>query len=322
MVSSFSPFLRKLIPIVLVVLVSGCINQTAQDTEIPTGTDGVSLTFFQGAPPSTLGEGEIFDVGLNIENRGGYAVPTGDAEVYLRGVNPNNFGLATSSEVLTSDLLEAQVVEGQIIGGQDVVSWPNLCYNVNLETDQVISFIAQSCYKYQSKATFDACFNQNAYRQTTGTEPCTVVGSKPTVNSNAPVQITSVSESPAGEEKFRFIIKLANQGNGQVYTTERGTACIDAPIQDLNLVNITSIRIGPEVIPFNDPRITSSTWLGDTSPYVKLINGEGQIIFTYQPAFPAPVYTDLVEVTLAYGYTQQSSTATRISAIPGVVPSC
>ncbi len=320
--STLLPFL-----IVAVVLVSGCVNQTADEGVVPTGMEGIVVTFFQGAPPSVLGEGETFDAGVTIENKGDHEVVVGDAEIYLRGVNPTNFGYGGVGQIpanqqVLSNLVGAQLLDNQLIGGQDALTWPDLCYRVDLNTDQVVDFIAQSCYKYKSKARFDGCFNENAYRQTTGTELCSVLGDKLISNSRAPVQITSVSESPAGEGKFRFIVKVGNLGTGQVYTEDLGTACVDAAIRELNVVHIDGIKIGATSLDLGDTAtVTSATWLGTQKPYFKLVNGEGQFMFTYAPSFTAvPIYIDPVEITLSYGYSDQVITSTQISSIPGVNP--
>lgn len=319
---------RFLLPLVIVAvfLVSGCVNQTPAETA-DIGTNGLVMSFFQGAPPFELGEGEEFEIGVNLENLGDILLPAGDAEVYLRGVNPNNFGYGsqgdstpTVGQLTTSDLIPVQTIDGETIGGQDALVWSDLCYEVDLNTDQTVTFIAQSCYIYNSTSRFDACFNENPYKQTTGTETCIVEGFKTPINSNSPVQVTSIAESPAGLSKFRFIVKLANLGNGKVYDSVLGTACTSASVQDLNRVYLEKITFGAVTIPFDSERITSSTWLGaDDRPYVKIVDGEGQFSFTYQPLeFATSVYTEPVEFDFSYGYTNQISTSTTISAIPGI----
>ena len=321
---------RLLIPLLMifVVLISGCTNQTPQQAA-PSfgGADGVVIKFFEGTPPATSGEGDIFDVSLALENMGDHRVLEGEAAVTLRGVNPTNFGYGDEAMKETvSPLLVAQTIEGQVIGGQDVLNWPGLCYAVDLNTDQTVNFVAQSCYRYETKANFDVCFNQDPYAQTTGAETCTVLGEKDARNSVAPIKVVGVTESPAGKQKFRFIVKLSNEGEGEVYSwSELETACTAPTLRQLNVVNIESIKVGATELVTNgvadQSLVESSTWLPDADSgkiYTKLVNGEGQFMFTYAPDFAIPVYTDLIEVTLSYGYTEQAIAPITISAIPEV----
>jgi len=325
------------IMITLVILISGCVGQTPEEVSTVGSVDGVAVGFFQGAPPTTIGEGENFDVVVSLENMGDYEVPAGRSTVHLRGINPLSFSMSPhdSRKNIGSDLIIAQVIEGQTIGGLEQMSWSSLCYAVDLNTDQTVEIITQSCYDYQTESRAEACFNQNAYAQDTGAETCSVLGSKEVTNSKAPLKVDSLIESPAGQEKFRFIVKVSNLGGGTVYdklnmdstdiNNKSYIGCPSASLQDLNLVYIESIKVGSaELNLLGDAKVTSKTWFldGSNNAYIKLIDGKGQFMFTYKPDFVVSVFSDPVEIKLGYGYSDRANSFVSISSIPGVTPSC
>jgi len=304
---------------IIIVSFSGCTNKkSVEDTDTSSGgIAGISSEFMSGGPPDQISEDEPFTVSVKIDNNGEYLVQQDEVVVYLLGVNPASIGLKSDETMLNSEncgdclissepLLPSYYINGEWIpGGYDYITWPTpdsdaeyLGYNVNITSDQNLNFVAQTCYNYETVASADACFSDNAYAQTTGAETCDIAGEKYVSNSGAPIHITKVVENPAGKERYSFTFHIENVGEGRAFAIDWPlNKCTNIPQASLDRVFVKDVRVGG-VTPELSSRCTDKS--------VFLVDGKGQFTCTVKPTTVVGDYTDIVEVVLRYGYYSQT----------------
>jgi len=316
--------------LVLIILVSGCTHTETESTTESSAAEGISFDIYADTLQPKQYEGQSFNFQIKVENNGGYSVPTDHMNLYLEGVNPTTYS-RTPSDFIKKNTVELTSLglfgNDTIIRGQEVISFSDLCYENDLETNLDVDLFLKSCYSYETDAKVSACFGE-AYSQFN--EICTVTEEKSVTNTDAPVKVTQILESPAGQDKYRFIINVENQGSGKVFSRYASSDVSDSmsSCRDLNpgldnIVSIESIKLdGNELMTTAlvtiEPNIVDAV---ANKPYLNLINGKGQfsIIVTDESEGD---YVGTLEVVLGYGYSDTKVRSTELVALPNVVPNC
>ncbi len=305
-----------------VFIFSGCTQQ--QEPTRLIGTDGLVISFGPGAPPPDMYKDDPFDISVLAENKGSADIATGNAAVFIKGVlfegydglqdeNPKAEGYYKKSNSL--ELLGAYKVEEQdkiIAGDLENFDWIRIKYLVPLTYGKdSTTFVAQSCYLYNTEADADICLaSRNALLDTTGGAQCEVSGEKDTDNNAAPVQVTRLVEYPKGDG-FRAELDIQNVGGGKIYNSDLGTDCLDYERKDNGIVYIDHILLG------NTPIETCNWRLDDSGrKYIQLRDGLGRLSCRYDMTGKISGKVEgKISIKLSYGYTKSIYTNMDIKSI-------
>lgn len=292
------------------------------------GTEGVRLEFIQGQPPQE--EGAILDngqssfaVGLQLTNVGEHDLEPGDAEVELRGILPEQFGLSINDMKLNlQDPLSGarKNLDGSVLPGQfATITFEDLSYQPNARGDIPKTFQVDLCYEYKTYTTTPVCIADdvtNALTDIEDAEICAVNGVKQVRSSGGPVQVTDLKQLPQGGSKISIIFTLSHVGIGSIFKTGSPNGCDDnlqntdrnkvdvyVSLPDTSSATVTcqgfsgsgSVAVGEVTLWEGNPRTVTCTIEGGSG---------GDII-----------YEDLLEVELEYMYGQSSSVTALIKDI-------
>ncbi len=222
------------------LIAAGCSNSAPEttNTEFPYigGLEALKLSFGPGQPPNTIfDDGQsIFNVGLFIQNVGESAVGPGTRNTYgyfeLLGINPGQFGLSEQqTKIYFEDVIDGDTTgltllgsrrgyEGDIILGEiGVVEFPEMTYLPDRVGNAQITLRANACYEYTTFTDADICIKDNVLENAQDDTICTLTGAKPFMSSSGPVQVTELTQYPAGSDKIQVSFVLENLGIGQVF---------------------------------------------------------------------------------------------------------
>ncbi|MFH0869414.1 MAG: hypothetical protein V1839_04260 [archaeon] len=292
--------------LIAVMFVSGCTSnakQTASQVAAVGGSQGLALTFMPGQPPAEVYENNGFQIAVNVENKGEFAIDSANpAKIFLTGIDPTSFELDPQGEQDIDKLAAVNKVGSSTIpGGQKPVIWK--AKRANVPVTSTFTAQALAIYRYQTNAIATVCLKENIYQQTSGgTELCKLSEVKAVQNLGAPVKVSSIEEMPTG-----FKIKISNVGGGAPFVKEDGsyTATSDSNIDKYNELNKVKIKA-------SIPHVTVEC----PSDELMLVNGAAETFCQADLTAPQE-YTDLLTVTLDYGYRQMTSTTFKVTHVPG-----
>jgi hypothetical protein len=172
-------------------------------------TTGLTLSFVDNAPPAMVNSGTTFPIYLKVENYGGYNVASGTAKFYLTGIGNNIEGIqpvASNLNTITKKSTEQEA-------GFEIIKFADQAESALNNLNNVFNFTmrADACYSYATHTEATVCIGQ-------GDGMCPISGNKIKTgsNSNAPIQITNMTEQVQGNKLYiSFLIE--NRGNGEVY---------------------------------------------------------------------------------------------------------
>ncbi len=204
--------------IVMIIMLVGCKKEeTGKVNPFAGGTTGIKMSFLEDAPPlEVFDNGNFpFEIAIELENIGETDLAKTDASVTIKGLDPEEFGLSNTDFVLTprDDLEGASKDSAGLIDGQltevtiDELNYEGTIIGAELERP----IVASICYDYATKAVSDLCIIKDILKD--DSKVCKVGESKPTFSSGAPIQITSLTERAAGQNKIEFDFTIANQGS-------------------------------------------------------------------------------------------------------------
>ncbi len=303
-----------ILTIAAMLVLTGCTNtkQAKIDTPFIGGTEGVKMNFITGAPPDQIfdgGKGE-FGVFVELENVGEADVPAGAGYIEILGINPNDFGKQSQADLLEgiNRLLQRsrKNFEGTIIrGDKTVVEFPRLKYTRDIHGNIPVKIRAELCYDYKTETSASICVKRNAL--TTGLDTkkiCEISGDKTAYNSGGPVQITSLKQSPIGDDKIQIIFEIDHMGdkvNNQIY--EKGSVCDDQITN--NKRNRVFIRVNSRVNGRMPECSSLDERVDSASGFITLYDSQKRAITcTLDLAGVNSVYEDLFTLDLQYRYSQ------------------
>lgn len=212
---------QKLLLILLamtLMVVSGCTEgQTTPGQGVHAnfvgGTRGIEMSFVANAPPSEVADQgqDQFEVVVNLLNRGEHEVAPEDVFVELEGFSPFTFSI-THDDLIQYSEYELMPVyksqDGSIIYPTDTpVIFSGFNYDEVAPNDEVYSFRANVCYKYETIAVSDLCVKPR-YNLDNEDDLCTVSGLRGVSNSGAPIQVTEIRQVPRGIDRTEISFKL------------------------------------------------------------------------------------------------------------------
>lgn len=218
--------------IISALALSACTGGEQQGPQITPyigGFDGLKVSFAGQMPPPQVFDAsqQPFSVGVTLENIGESAVGVDTLNQYgyvqLTGISPENYGKSPEELRIYFDEWGLQLdkvnrVEGAVVtGGVDIVTFDNLNYLLDRvgPTEEVIR--ANVCYEYRSYANAEICIKDQVLELASDDPICTLTGAKVVTGSGAPVQVTAVTQNPAGQHAFQVSFQISNVGSGVVY---------------------------------------------------------------------------------------------------------
>ncbi len=298
---------------IAIILISGCGSNTDTSTVKTTpfvgGSTAVVLSFIDGAPPE-----EIFDkgnypfgVGVKIENKGEYTIPQNEGSVEIIGINPSDF--KTSSSGLKKNLNEdltgvKKNFEGEALaGGIGVVEFTNLAYTPDITGNFEVTLRAEMCYNYITMTSTKICIKRNLLDSISDNRICDLAGAKSPQNSGAPVHITTLSETPMGQDKIQVLFEIAHVGaaNDRIY--KKGTDC------DYSVTNMDRNKVFVKVTSKINGNTPSCNGLegsnGGAEGYITLYDMQPmKVSCSLDVSSVSGIYEDLFTVDLEYRYSQ------------------
>jgi hypothetical protein len=175
-------------------------------------TTALTISFVDQAPPAQINVGTPFQIYVRAENNGGYDVSPGTARFYITGIG--NVLRNVNSIVSNQNLINKETPQQE--AGFEIIKFaenaePSIVINspFNLTTMKV-----DACYTYATQTQASVCIGQ-------GDSMCPLTGEKITTgsNSNAPLQITSITEQVQGN-KLYIAFMIHNKGTGDVYYSD------------------------------------------------------------------------------------------------------
>lgn len=187
----------------------GC---NSKDTGTKFNTTALTLNFVDQAPPSVINVGTPFQVYVRAENNGGYDVSPGTAKFYMTGIG--NI-LRNVNTVLTNQNLLNKETPQQEAGFEILKFSENAEPSISITSPfNLTTMRVDACYMYSTETQATVCIGP-------GDSVCPVTGEKITTgsNSNAPIQITSITEQVQGN-KLYISFMISNKGIGKVYYSD------------------------------------------------------------------------------------------------------
>jgi hypothetical protein len=240
---------------VLVLFLAGCTTSSSGGTNraFIGGTEGLRLSFLGSNPPDAVFDGgsTSFSISVKVENIGESDVLANDGYVRIQGLDPQTYNWVGDFVKLFPDqtLNGAQRnFDGSVLnGGVVTVDFTDLSYLPSVQGNLQQTVWADICYKYSTRTTTLLCIKRSADQVLGSKKICDVEGEKYPQNSGAPVQVSSVKENFAGNNRIGVTMVITHSGNGDNVFKDTATECNDVETnQDRGKVKILvhPIRIG------------------------------------------------------------------------------
>ncbi len=311
---------RSLLIFSLIVLVSGCLGQTPEETlstgQFIGGDKGLELSYVE-LPPRVF-QNTPFEIDVMAVNEGETDIPVGVATFKLS--NSRVFGLTEEEAVKINEESLAKAAEFGGFGGQTFITFEVPGYSGGvLSTESPVPISIDACYPYETNAVVDICIARSDF-----SEVCTPSEIKNTQNSGSPIHVSEVEQvlSLLILEKVRIgiIIRVEIKGEltDRIYSTAvegvaEGTTCGERNSQFENQISIQDIRIG-SATPYTAQEIESSCG----SSIIGLnAEGKGRVQCNFEIKDYVSGAGDYVErMTIKLGYLHSTLANTNINIIP------
>ena len=333
--------MKKTLLITLVLLTTLMVACGPSEPTGPTfnpfvgGTEGISLEFIPGMPPSEdgaiLDNGKsAFSVGVKLHNRGEYDFDPANGDVFdlrLRGILPEQFDVQQSDlEKQLEDPLPGarKNIDGSTLPGQfTTLSFDDLSYLPDAQGDIPKTFVVDACYDYMTKSTTPICVANDVTGSLTSEDDnsiCQLSGMKVTKNSGGPVQINEFKQQPQGGSKITLTFTVSHVGQGEIYQYQGNSVdpCDDSVTNqernevtlDISLPDQTTATIScGSAFTGSDRHVT-----GD----IKLFEGNPRIVtctIEETSGQSGRIYEDLLEIDMYYRYGQSLKKTVNVKDI-------
>ncbi len=217
------------ISLVLILGVEGCPKEDKEKI-----TPGLDMKFVEDAPKATMTTEQRMPIYADIVNGGGAHISIGQASFYLSGIGENLEGV--KDKLTNKRLLDKR------IGAERLEFASSAGTGLTLENPFIFPLTLTACYDYETITQVQACIAEEK------SDICDVSGEKMNKNSNsdAPIQVTSFTESIEGDKLIITFIaenKGVNSDRiGEVYS--KNSDCDLIHKKDINeVLNIGSINV-------------------------------------------------------------------------------
>ena len=192
------------------------------------GSNGIALSFVEGAPYQEFAAGQDIPIKLLLKNNGEHDVANGNIEAKLFGVDLNSFSLESGWTVVNSPLIG--VKKGFLEeGSEKIVDMGTMNYVGDVSNQLDTKLYSKICYPYRTSASIKVCVSSKEVEDSGGEVICEVEGDKISEGSvsSGPVQLISFTEQFEGVGKLAFKLAVENQGGGQVFSKDSSCESVD-----------------------------------------------------------------------------------------------
>lgn len=293
-----------------------------QESVIHKGTQGLEMIFLQNAPPNELiappeGERMSFKVGVKMENKGASDIRDGQLLLVVEKNYMNVLGWEIQegfSQVGAAGDKVAFTLKGRSEldpSGEMIASTADL-EALPLERQSVThtsSVSLTACYGYETIASANVCIDTEVYGMKPVEKTCTPTDITLSDGQGAPVAVDKIEVSmlPAGQEfvKPQFVIHILNKGSGLVFRPDKvRDACSASPLKqdEINVVKIDDVA-------FSGYSLRGGHIECSPNP-LKLRQRNSKVVCSVKEGVisaETETYETILQVTLAYGYSQTIS---------------
>ncbi len=309
--------MKRLLPVVLVLLVSGCV-QTGGETKI-TGA-GLAVVDFSSSVEDVEGMGKTVRISMEVENQGGYT--TGDVLACLIG---SNFPGKISEQMWSSESPVCQSAKRELYaadpetgapGGTARFRWILKSPWIPYPQERTDEFVGRIFYRYKSQATAKVWVYSEEELRAAKQRGETFSETLETVATPGPVEISLSAKQPirADDGYFTLTVTLTNSGGGTVFDSKNFDFSSETPpkVSELNVINLR----------FDYPE--SSLQDEGCDDVVELRRGETRTIscgFTIKNPETITLKTSFpITVTADYGYYTDSRLEITVRGKKGETP--
>ncbi|GIU69345.1 MAG: hypothetical protein KatS3mg002_0581 [Candidatus Woesearchaeota archaeon] len=292
------------------LILSGCSDSTNKGGKaFIGGTEGLRTSFLGGNPPNEIFDNRqsTFAIVVKLENIGEDDIDANEGFVKINGLDPGTYGMTTPKKFFETPIPGAKKnFDGSVLnGGIATVEFGGLAYVPSIQGNLVQQVWADICYKYTTKTTTQLCIKKDPQLLLGDKKICDVEGEKYPQNSGAPIQITSLKESFAGNGKIGITMIITHLGNGDAFFDPRGdlnepSACNDVESNTQRgkiKITVKPVRIGNSQV---TPVCTGlSDMTGTNEGYLRLYkDGSGKEQFSLYCTIDASSTDSIFEVPI------------------------
>lgn len=222
--------------ILSIFILSGCGEQRTTGKAFIGGTEGLKTTLMPGNPPD-----EIFDnrqtnfaIVVKLENTGEDTIEANEGFVKIFGLEPGIYNINNVKKMFNVAIPGARKnYDGTVLnGGIATMEFGDLSYGLTVQGNLDQKLWLDICYKYTTKVTTQICIKKDPQLLLNNNKICDVEGEKNPQNSGAPIQVTSLKESFAGNGKIGVTMTISHLGKGDNFfdpreNLESNDACRD-----------------------------------------------------------------------------------------------
>jgi hypothetical protein len=271
--------LAIVLAILTVFVLSGCATDTNNGGKaFIGGTEGLRTSFLGGNPPDEIFDGKQspFAIVVKLENVGEDDIAANEGFVKIDGLDPGTYGMGDSKKLINVAIPGAKKnFDGTVLnGGIATVEFGDLAYDLVIQGNIPQKVWANICYLYNTRTTTQLCIKKDPQLLLSDKKICDVEGEKYPQNSGAPIQITSLKESFAGEGKVGISMVFSHMGNGDAFFDPRvdlnnNKACDDVGSNTnrgrihvlVKPVKIGGSQITPVCLGLSDPSGTNEGYI-------------------------------------------------------------
>jgi len=309
--------------IALAIFVVGCgQTNTNGGKAFIGGTVGLTSEFMPGQPPAAVFDGKQseFAIVVKLENVGESDIAANDGYVSINGLEPGTYGTSTFKKNIDTAIPGAKKnFDGNTLhGGIVTVEFDKLSYGPVIQGNLEQTVWADVCYKYMTKTTTQLCIKKDPQLLLNDNKICDVEGEKSPQNSGAPIQVTSLKESFAGNGKIGITLMIAHNGNGANFFDDRATICNDVETENTRgkiHVLVKPVTLGGKTV---TPQCTGlSETSGTNQGYIRLFaDGSGKAQYplycTIDASSTDSIFQVPIDAEFTYKYLQHVETSLEI----------
>lgn len=335
--------MRRIIWVLVVLLViCGCNTKkeytpTITSKEIYSGKEGLSMEFFENAPPKEIFENSILPIGIRLYNKGAYDIIRGYLSISLEkdymGIDEGSLkSINEKVDFMGTEHIQFDL-KGKTIehpeGEQEVITFTATTKDLaktDPQSEYHNSLVSiTSCYEYETKAVETVCIDTDVYGFKKREKPCEVKKEGISLSSQgAPVAVTKIESEMLPDKdnpsviKPRFVVTVRNLGKGEVIKRDKVEgACSSEAVgyKEWNNIGVKAYlssideknKLDCDIIK-DGPRDDGNIILKQKEGSIRCMLDEG--FEESKGAFASPLY-----IILDYGYTDTISREVKIKKI-------
>jgi hypothetical protein len=320
--------LNKLLIIIVLaatIVLSSCSSPQSTGKTFIGGTEALKTEFMAGNPPDTTTDGGTggFSIVVKMTNVGESSVKAEDGLIQIWGLDSGiyNSNIPEFKKYFRDQTGFGPEIRGAVKnfdgtvlnGGIATIEFPDLKYVPTIQGDLQQKIWANICYKYTTKVAAQVCVKSDVEKAFSDKDICAVEGEKTPQNSGAPVQITSLKESFAGNGKIGLTATITHVGAGDNFFKDDRLECNDVESNNDRgkvWIGFKNLQVAGKSIPVDCGSMNDKSTRDDfVGGYVRLFaDGTGKETTTIYCTIDIGTTSNIVEVPLeaklGYAYLQ------------------